>query len=318
LILPRLDFTAIFPPPANDVFAARATLEGVDGSLTGTNDFASKESSEPAHASDAGGKSVWWRWSAPGRGTLTLTTAGSDFDTLLAVYTGAAVGSLTPVGASDDAGGPQSAVAVDVDGAREYQIAVDGKAGARGALALGWTFVADTDGDGLPDAREETGCTSPTDADSDDDGLADGEENANGNGSVGPGETDPCYPDSDGDGIPDGTELGRSEGVPDPDGDGPLLGTDLTVFVPDADPLTTSLPLATDSDGDGYPDGVEDANRNGAVDDGESDPADQGSVPQGPVRRQVPVPPWAFAALSLALGALGARTAAGRERQAQR
>jgi len=315
LTLPRLDFTAIFPPPANDAFAARFTLEGIDGSRTATNDFASKESGEPAHAGNAGGKSVWWRWVAPGRGTLTLTTTGSGFDTLLAVYTGATLGSLTPVGASDDADGPQSALSVGLEADREYQIAVDGKGGARGALSLAWTFEADTDGDGLPDALEETGCSSPLDADSDDDGLADGEEDANGNGVVDAGETDPCNADTDGDGIPDGTELGRTVGVPDPDGDGPLLGTDLTVFVPDADPRTTTNPRATDSDGDGYPDGVEDTNRNGAVDAGESDPANPGSVPQRPAQRQVPVPPWAFAALGLALGALGVRDAARRARR---
>lgn len=312
LTLPRLDFTAIFPPPANDAFAARATLADNDGNLAATNDFATKEPGEPAHAGDAGGKSVWWRWVAPGRGRLELATAGSGFDTLLAVYTGSTLADLAQVGANDDAGGPQSALGVEVDAGAEYQIAVDGKAGARGALALAWNFIADTDGDGLPDALEDTGCTSPTDADSDDDGLADGEEDANRNGVVDVGETDPCNPDTDGDGIQDGTELGRTAGQPDPDGDGPLLGTDLSVFVPDADPLSTSSPLAADSDGDGYPDGVEDSNRNGAVDQGESDPVNPTSVPQGPARRQVPAPPWVIVVLGVALAALGVRVAADR------
>ncbi len=318
LTLPRLDFTAIFPPPANDAFAARPLLDGAGGTLAASNDFASREDGEPAHAGIAGGKSVWWRWVAPGSGALTLTTAGSSFDTLLAVYTGSTLAGLAQVGASDDAGGPQSALTVEVGAGVEYQIAVDGKGGARGALALAWAFAADTDGDGLPDTVEESGCTLSTDADTDDDGLADGEEDANRNGVVDAGETDPCNPDSDGDGIQDGTELGRSEGVPDPDGDGPLLGTDLTVFVPDADPRSTTSPLAADSDGDGYPDGVEDANRNGSVDEGESDPRDAGSVPQSPARRQVPVPPWAPAALCLALGVLGVRAATGRNGHARR
>ncbi len=318
LTLPRLDFTAIFPPPANDAFAARTPLEGVDGSLAATNDFASKEPGEPAHAGNAGGKSVWWRWAAPGRGTLSLTTAGSGFDTLLAVYTGTAPASLATVGANDDAGGPQSALSIEVDAAREYQVAVDGKAGARGSLDLAWRFTADSDDDGLPDALEETGCSSPIDADSDDDGLADGEEDANRNGVVEPGETDPCNPDSDGDGLQDGTELGRTAGVPDPDGDGPLLGTELSVFVPDADPQSTSSPLAADSDGDSYPDGVEDSNLNGAVDQGESDPVNPASVPQAPARRQVPLPPWVIVVLGAALAALGARAAAGRAGRAPR
>ena len=41
---------------------------------------------------------------------------------------------------------------------------------------------------------------------------------------------------------------------------------------PDLDPITTTDPLLADSDGDGRNDGVEDANHNGAIDLGESDP----------------------------------------------
>ncbi len=138
----------------------------------------------------------------------------------------------------------------------------------------------DSDRDGLADVLEASACPSPTDADSDDDGLSDGAEDANGNGVVDPGETDPCDPDTDGDGVQDGTELGVTSGVVDPDGtSGPLTGTDSGVFVPDADAGTTTDPLDPDSDDDGFDDGDEDTNGNGAVDPGESDPLDQGSVP---------------------------------------
>ena len=43
-----------------------------------------------------------------------------------------------------------------------------------------------------------------------------------------------------------------------------ILGTDPAVFIPDADPLTTSDPLDGDSDDDGVPDGLEDRNADGA------------------------------------------------------
>ena len=130
----------------------------------------------------------------------------------------------------------------------------------------------DTDGDGLNDLLEDTSCTFSADVDSDDDGLGDGEEDANGNGQVDPGETDPCNADSDGDGIQDGTEQGETDGLPDPDGEGLLLGTDPELFVADADFLSVTDPLDADSDGDGVADGDEDINGNGAVDAGESDP----------------------------------------------
>jgi YD repeat-containing protein len=133
---------------------------------------------------------------------------------------------------------------------------------------------ADQDGDFLPDHREKAdACPFIDDADSDDDGIPDGLEDKNRNGIVDPGETDPCNPDTDGDGIQDGTELGYTTPVPDPDGPGPMKGTDIAIFQPDLDPATTTNPLLKDTDGDGIDDGVEDANRNGRVDAGESSPS---------------------------------------------
>jgi len=138
----------------------------------------------------------------------------------------------------------------------------------------------DTDGDGLLNYLENRWCTDRFDADSDDDGILDGIEDANHNGVVDEGETDPCNIDTDGDGIQDGTELGITVAVPDPDGeDGPLLGTDTDVFIPDADSNTTTNPLNADSDSDGAWDGAEDANHNGMVDSGETDPNNASSYP---------------------------------------
>ena len=66
----------------------------------------------------------------------------------------------------------------------------------------------DSDEDGLPDATEREGQnpTDPENPDSDGDGLLDGEEDANANGRVDPGETDPNLVDSDGDGRSDSEE----------------------------------------------------------------------------------------------------------------
>ncbi len=112
-------------------------------------------------------------------------------------------------------------------------------------------------------------CTDPNDADTDDDGILDDVEDANQNGIVDPGETDPCRVDTDDDGIQDGTEIGLLDS--DIGGD-----TDTDVFIPDADPTTTTNPLDSDSDNDGVSDGEEDANHNGAMDDGETDPNESG------------------------------------------
>ena len=154
----------------------------------------------------------------------------------------------------------------------------------------------DANGNGMVDAGE----TDPNDADSDNDGLSDGAEDTNGNNLVDPGETDPLNPDTDFDGIQDGTELGVTTPVPDPDGSGPAMGTDIGVFVFDADPSTTTDPLNPDTDGDGLLDGEEDSNGNGQVDNGESDP-------NPPVPIRVPMPWTGLAILMVLLLGIGAR-----------
>jgi len=132
---------------------------------------------------------------------------------------------------------------------------------------------ADTDDDGLMDGVEdadadgafEPGETDPLDDDTDDDGLMDGTEDANGDGIVDDGEPDPRDAHSDGDLLMDGLEAGLTE----PEGN----DTNLGVFTPDTDPLTTTDPADDDTDDDGYLDSTEDADLDGAVDAGELDPA---------------------------------------------
>ncbi len=130
---------------------------------------------------------------------------------------------------------------------------------------VGDNIDTDDDNDGIPDTVELNACTSSTDFDSDDDGISDGMEDVNHNGQVDSGETNPCNADSDGDLILDGTELGIVLGDIG-------LDTDLAVFVPDLDPNSITSPLKADSDNDLLMDGVEDANHNGRLDAGETDP----------------------------------------------
>lgn len=162
--------------------------------------------------------------------------------------------------------------------------------------------LADPDGDALLNRIEVPGCSSEIDRDSDDDGLSDGAEDANHNGVVNAGETDPCNVDTDNDGIQDGTELGVTAPIADPDGAGPLLGTNVTVFIADADPSTVTSAVLADTDGDGFGDGIEDSNHNGRFDSGESNPLSSASVPSSTNQRTVPgLPEWALVVLGVSL-----------------
>ena len=58
--------------------------------MTGTNVEATLQfdDDEMDHGGDGAGQSVWFRWTAPNNGLYSFNTEGSDFDTVLAVYTG--------------------------------------------------------------------------------------------------------------------------------------------------------------------------------------------------------------------------------------
>src|SRR5205823_5439577 len=92
-------------PPANDAFSAARTLTGTTGTTTGSSVGATLEPGEPQHNGDPNaGASIWFAWTAPSSGALRVDTIGSDFDTILAVYTGSSVSALTLVASNDNTG----------------------------------------------------------------------------------------------------------------------------------------------------------------------------------------------------------------------
>jgi hypothetical protein len=122
---------------SNDQFANRFQIPAAGGTVTGTNATATKESGEPNHGNVAGGKSLWWTWTAPGSGLVSISLDGSSFDTTLGVYQGAAVNSLTSIAQDDDGGaGFFSRVIFNAIAGATYQIAVDGYGGDSGHINL--------------------------------------------------------------------------------------------------------------------------------------------------------------------------------------
>jgi hypothetical protein len=129
------------------MFVSSQAISGSSGSTTGSNVDATKEPGEPQHAGNPGGASVWYSWTAPASGDTTITTEGSSFDTLLGVYTGSSVGSLTEVTSNDDANFPldsTSSVTFNASAGTTYRIAVDGYDGPQsglheGSVALNWS-----------------------------------------------------------------------------------------------------------------------------------------------------------------------------------
>lgn len=125
------------PGLLNDNFADRLELTGGADAVLGSNVGAGREFGEPEHWPGTGGASVWWSWQATQTGNVTISTAGSSFDTLLAAYTGSSVSGLTVVTRNDDYGtGGTSQISFQAIGGTRYQIAVDGYGGESGAIVL--------------------------------------------------------------------------------------------------------------------------------------------------------------------------------------
>jgi hypothetical protein len=139
-ILADLTFLGVTNVP-NDNFTNAIVLTGVSAAVIGSNGNATKEPGEPRHNSlfsDNGGASVWYRWTAPSNISVTITTEGSSFDTVLAVYTGSAVNGLALVIQNDDVDTSHhtSLVTFTAFGGTTYRIAVDGYNGAQGSVEL--------------------------------------------------------------------------------------------------------------------------------------------------------------------------------------
>jgi hypothetical protein len=129
--------------PVNDLFINGIALTGDSGVKTVNTLNARKELGEPNHAGNDGGKSAWWTFTPTNDGILTLSTTNSTFDTLLGIYTGSRVDTLTPVASNDDAydGVKFSKITQAVRGNQVYHIAVDGFDGAFGVVFLSYTFA---------------------------------------------------------------------------------------------------------------------------------------------------------------------------------
>jgi FG-GAP-like repeat len=120
-------------PPANDNLAGAMPLVINQGSVgvTTSNFNSTKETGEPNHAENVGGKSVWFSFTPTATNVFRINTVNNTLDTLLAVYTGNSVDNLQLVGYNDDASsspGFNGASTVDLmlTAGTTYHIAVDG------------------------------------------------------------------------------------------------------------------------------------------------------------------------------------------------
>ena len=130
-------------PPANDNFAARLPLDGTNVVVTGSNIGASKEGDEPNPGDNTNAtRTLWWRWTAPANGRLTLTHSGNS-PKMLAIYTNATLATLGQVAADGDSSSESvNAFTMNVRGGVEYQIQSAARGSNFGNLQLALSFTA--------------------------------------------------------------------------------------------------------------------------------------------------------------------------------
>jgi hypothetical protein len=126
-------------PPQNDNFAAARAISGNNATATGTTLAATREAGEPDHSTDTDGASwlgdhsVWYSWTAPSTGRVEFNTCTSNIDSILAVYTGSSLGTLSRVTDNNNAcpSGWGSKVTFNATSGTIYRIAVGDAGGLR-------------------------------------------------------------------------------------------------------------------------------------------------------------------------------------------
>ncbi len=136
-----LDFQACIPP-GNDYFANAAGIGAEPFSANTSTMCASSQTSEPQPCASIG-STVWYSYTPSQSVMLQVDTAGSDYDSALAVYTGSDLGDLTNLACDDDSGpGLTSLITFDAIAGTTYHFQVGGFAGSRGDLSF--TLLAPT------------------------------------------------------------------------------------------------------------------------------------------------------------------------------
>jgi hypothetical protein len=141
--------TRISPPitvhlrTANDDFADRIVITGNNAVLHANGAGATLETGEPAHGW-VNFESVWWTWTAPSSGTVTISKPSND-TVLLCAYTGTDLTNLTLVANTPGGlyGTTTNAIAFNAQAGTAYQIAIAGSFYDQTDVPISFSFVPD-------------------------------------------------------------------------------------------------------------------------------------------------------------------------------
>jgi hypothetical protein len=130
--------------PVNDQCSGALAL--ATGATLNANTATATATGDPTPGCQSFGAGVWYVFTPSSNGVATISTCGSDFDTVLSVYTGTC-GALTGLanGCNDDDGpscnGLQASLTFPATTGTPYYILVGGALGATGNLVISATFT---------------------------------------------------------------------------------------------------------------------------------------------------------------------------------
>ena len=130
--------------PPNDDFAEREPYDATQGGMVGTNVGGSRENGEPVHFGESEPQSTsWWSFLAPSNSIASVSTIGSNFDTVVSVYKGDSLEQLVPVAWNDNGlGSLRSFIEFEVEKGVAYSLAVGGKDSQEGQIIVSVNFEA--------------------------------------------------------------------------------------------------------------------------------------------------------------------------------
>lgn len=163
-----VNFAPAPPPPVNDNFSAAITVGALPFSDIRLNSAATGEKGELKTTCSDVEKTVWYTFTPTATAIYQIDTVGSDFDTVVTVYTGATLDTLVQVACNDDMSGgvTQSLIQTTLNAGTTYRIQVGGFSAFRGGAGADYGRIvfnvkdpaasgSDSDRDGCSDAQEK-------------------------------------------------------------------------------------------------------------------------------------------------------------------
>src|SRR4051812_30991804 len=122
--------------PANDQFAQARAIASLPATFTVDTSSATHQANEPQPSGCSSNKTVWYHYKATASGRLDIDTTGSNFPTVVGVYTGSKLAFLQLVACTSAVHGSAADTLIDAVAGTTYQIQVGGVSDATGTLKV--------------------------------------------------------------------------------------------------------------------------------------------------------------------------------------